>query len=79
MKNNDEQLKSVLYEGLIPEIKHQASYKNDMISDYDRFKIELRKIEAELNETAKETKKNVILLLTLKRRSLQKCHKLKIF
>ena len=45
--NNEDQLKRVLYEGLRPDIKHQAAYKNDMITDYNLFKMELRKIEAE--------------------------------
>lgn len=56
-QTDDEQLKRVLYEGLRPEIKHHASYKNYMIADYDRFKIELRKIDAELKDIEKEVEK----------------------
>ena len=55
--NNEDQLKRVLYEGLRPDIKHQAAYKNDMITDYNLFKMELRKIEAEMKESERETKK----------------------
>ena len=40
-------LQRVLYHGLTSDIKHMASYKNDIIHDYDKFKIKLRKIEAD--------------------------------
>ena len=43
-------LKGVLYQGLRRELKQLSAYKCDTISDYDRFKIELRKIEAEQKE-----------------------------
>ena len=42
-------LKSVLYQGLYKELKHLATYKCDTIQDYDRFKLELRKIESEVD------------------------------
>ena len=57
-KSDDDILKQVLFQGLIPKIKHLAAYKCDTITDYDRFKIELRKIESELKlETEGTTKK----------------------
>ena len=43
-------LKGVLYQGLCRDLKQLASYKCDTIADYDRFKIELRKMEAEMRE-----------------------------
>ena len=39
-------LQRVLFHWLKSNIKHLAAYKNDVITDYDKFKIELRKIEA---------------------------------
>ena len=53
------QLKSVLYEGLIPDIKAKAEYKNDVITDYEDFKMELRKMEEQmkLGDTEKDRKK----------------------
>lgn len=47
-RGSDEILKQVLYQGLNVELKHIAQYKNDIITDYDRFKIELRKLESEM-------------------------------
>ncbi|KAL4226330.1 hypothetical protein ACF0H5_014313 [Mactra antiquata] len=38
-------------------IKQQTAYKNDIIEDYDKFKIELRKIEAEIKEENQEVRK----------------------
>ena len=51
LPKNDMVLKGVLYQGLLSEIKHMASYKYDIISDYDKFKIELRKIEADMKNS----------------------------
>ncbi|KAL4219917.1 hypothetical protein ACF0H5_020329 [Mactra antiquata] len=56
-RGDDEILKNVLFEGLQFNIKQQAAYKNDMIEDYDKFKIELRKIEAEIKEENQEVRK----------------------
>lgn len=42
---NEEMLRSVLYQGLKPELRHNASYKYDTVKDYDKFKKELRKME----------------------------------
>lgn len=42
-RGSDEILKQVLYQGLNMDLKLIAQYKNDTITDYDRFKIELRK------------------------------------
>ena len=44
-------LQCVLFHGLSTDIKHIATYKNDTIQDYDKFKIELRRIEADLKAT----------------------------
>lgn len=46
----EEILKQVLYQGLKKDIKQMAVYQCNTISDYDRFKVKLRKIEAELRE-----------------------------
>ena len=48
LQQDDTVLQRVLYQGLLSDIKHMAAYKNDVIDDYDKFKIELRKIEADL-------------------------------
>lgn len=56
-KSDDQKLKSVLYRGLRHDIKQQSGYKYDTIMDYDRFKIELRKIEANLKEEEPENTK----------------------
>ena len=55
-KNDDKILKKVFYQGLRPTIKHLAFSKCDLIEDYDRFKIEVRKIEADLDLPLKEEK-----------------------
>lgn len=47
-KEHDEILQKVFYQGLIPTIKQLAFSKCDIIKDYDRFKIEVRKIEADM-------------------------------
>ncbi len=47
-KDNDRILKKVFYQGLLLNIKQLAFNKCDSIDDYDRFKIEVRKIEADL-------------------------------
>ncbi|XP_053372981.1 uncharacterized protein LOC123532109 [Mercenaria mercenaria] len=49
-------LKQVLYQGLRIELKHIAQYKFETIPDYDRFKIELRKLEAEMKSADGKTK-----------------------
>ena len=43
IKKDDGILKKVFYQGLKPTIKHLAFSKCDLIEDYDRFKIEVRK------------------------------------
>ena len=48
LQQDDTVLQRVLYQGLLSDIKHMAAYKNDVIDDYDKFKIELQKIEADL-------------------------------
>ncbi len=47
-KDCDTILKKVFYQGLTSDIKQLAFNKCDTIADYDRFKIEVRKIEADL-------------------------------
>lgn len=59
LPKDDMILKSVLYQGLRTDMKHLAAYKNDSIKDYDKFKIELRKIEAELQSDTKTCHANI--------------------
>lgn len=48
LKGTDEQiLKGVFYAGLKHSIKTAAAYKFDTVGDYDKFKIEMRKLENE--------------------------------
>ena len=54
LPQDDKILQRVLYHGLTTDIKHMATYKNDVIQDYDKFKIELRKIEADLTSTSQK-------------------------
>ncbi|KAH3800325.1 hypothetical protein DPMN_153958 [Dreissena polymorpha] len=54
---DEDSLKSVVYQGLKKEMKQRAAYKFDIISDYDKFKIELRKIEQEMKTEKPEQKK----------------------
>lgn len=56
IKKDDKILKKVFYQGLKPQIKHLAFSKCDLIEDYDKFKIEVRKIEADLALPLKEEK-----------------------
>ena len=56
IKKDDSILKKVFYQGLKPTIKHFAFSKCDLIEDYDRFKLEVRKIEADLAIQPKEEK-----------------------
>lgn len=48
-RSDTEVLKQVLYQGLRKDIKQMAIYQSHTVTDYDLFKIELRKIEAEVN------------------------------
>ena len=50
INKDTEILKGVLYQGLRKDIKQVATYKYETITEYDKFKIELRKIEAEMKE-----------------------------
>lgn len=56
-KQDNKTLKKVFYHGLRPSIKHMAFSRCDAIEDYDKFKIEVRKIEADLEIPLKEEKK----------------------
>ncbi|KAH3699903.1 hypothetical protein DPMN_074865 [Dreissena polymorpha] len=58
-RGNDEILKQVLFQGLKLDLKHIAQYKYDTIDDYDRFKIELRRLEKDLQMTDKKRTCNV--------------------
>jgi hypothetical protein len=53
-KRHEEQLKGVLYQGLLPMIKHSARYIFDAIRGYDNFKIELRKIESDMQKVTED-------------------------
>ena len=50
LKSADQLLKSVFYQGLLKPIKQMTSYKFETTHDYDLFKIEVRKMEIEINE-----------------------------
>ena len=63
LKKDDSILKKVFYQGLKPEVKHLALSKCDLIEDYDRFKIEVRKIEADLAINRKEEKQKCNAML----------------
>lgn len=45
IRNSEHLLKQILYQGLNTRLKHIAQYRYDTIADYDKFKIELRKLE----------------------------------
>lgn len=44
-------LKNTFYDGLIQPIKSQANYKFNTVRDYDAFKVEVRKIEKEMESS----------------------------
>lgn len=67
-KDSDKILKRVFYQGLKPTIKHMAFSKCDTIEDYDRFKIEVRKIEADLEIPLKEEKKKCNAMINTEKR-----------
>ena len=48
VKGDDKILKKVFYQGLKPQIIHLTFSKCDLFEDNDKFKIEVRKIEADL-------------------------------
>ena len=43
-------MKNVLYQGLRPQLRQMATFKYDLIKDYSQFKVELRKIESQLED-----------------------------
>ena len=49
-------LKSVFYQGLRPELRQFGNLKFETIGDYDKFKIEMRKIEEDLEKSTKKDK-----------------------
>ena len=49
-RSDTEILKQVLHQGLNRDLKHMSTYKCETVADYDRFKIELRKLEAGMKE-----------------------------
>lgn len=76
-KTDDEILKQVLYQGLRPDIKHLAAYKCDTIDDYDLFKIELRKIEAELKSESESTTKRCNVAANLEKKETSEMSEVK--
>lgn len=52
----EEILKSVFYQGLLQPLKQCGNLKYETIKDYDRFKVEMRKIESELEASTKKDK-----------------------
>lgn len=55
--NLEQKMKGILYEGLREPLKQMTTYKFDTITDYDRFKIEVRKIEKSQVTATKEKQK----------------------
>ncbi|KAH3747665.1 hypothetical protein DPMN_182094 [Dreissena polymorpha] len=53
-KGNTDIFKRVLYKGLKKELKRIAGYKFDTVHDYDKFKMELRIMEAEIKSPESE-------------------------
>lgn len=51
-------LKSVFYQGLRQPLKQCGNLKYETITDYDRFKIEMRKIESELEASSTKEKES---------------------
>ena len=49
-------LQNILFAGLRSEFSLRAAYKNDVIKDYDTFKLELRKMENDINAELQEHK-----------------------
>ena len=47
----------MLYKGLKKELKQMAGYKFDTVHDYDKFKMELRIMEAEIKSPEPDSKK----------------------
>lgn len=50
---NETLLKQIFYQGLRLDLKLVAQYKYDTIEDYDKFKVELRKLEQEIKQSDK--------------------------
>ena len=57
LSTQEEILQNVVFEGLRPHIRQMANYKFDTMKDYDRFKVELRKIENHIDEDVTKEKK----------------------
>ena len=53
--SHENTLKSVFYSGLRQPLKQMCNYKFETIHDYDKFKVEVRKIESEMDSMQKET------------------------
>ena len=53
-KTQESILKSVFYQGIKQPLKQCGNLKYETIADYDRFKIEMRKIENDLQATSKK-------------------------
>ena len=49
-------LKNVLYNGMKQPLKQLVNYKYETVSDYDRFKVECRKLETELAASSNDEK-----------------------
>lgn len=57
VSTQEEILKNVLYQGLRTNLKQASNYKYETVKDYDKFKIELRKIENSINEEKEKDNK----------------------
>lgn len=57
VSTQEEILKNVLYQGLRTNLKQASNYKYETVKDYDKFKIELRKIESNIIEEKEKDNK----------------------
>ena len=62
-------LKSVFYQGLKQPLKQFGNLKFETIKDYDRFKIEMRKIESEIESSTKKEKDSAAKCNTVTQKS----------
>lgn len=57
VSTQEEILENVLYQGLRTNLKQASNYKYETVKDYDKFKIELRKIESNIIEEKEKDNK----------------------
>lgn len=52
--NKDSMLRNMLWTGLLPDLKAVSGYKFDTISDYDKLRLALRRLEQEMTPSVQE-------------------------